>query len=121
MPNLLDGDLDRRALALDLREADLNRRDARARRDAQERDEQLNGRELQLNRRETALAALAGELAAERERLGALRADMLRELRRLEQRRLQASPRWFAAPEVEESPHEGDWWAKVLGRETPAA
>ena len=121
MSGLLDGDVDRRELALDLREAELNRREARARREVQERAEVLDARELQLNRRETALAVLAGELAAERERLAELRAEVLRELQRLEQRRLQSSPRWFAAPQAEESPHEDDWWAKVLGRETPAA
>ncbi|HSP71856.1 MAG TPA: hypothetical protein VLN26_05765 [Gaiellaceae bacterium] len=113
---------DRRELELVVREADLIRREARQRRESNERDRIHEERELQLNRREQALAVLAGELAAERERLTALQTRLLEDMRRLEQRRLQSSPRWFAAPEAElDSTRDDDWWAKVLGREAPAA
>ena len=109
--------VDRRELELSLREAELNRREARLVRLASERSAHHDRRELQLNRREQALAALAGELAAERERLTALRAQLLEEMKRLEQRRVQSAPRWYAAPAADDSPAEDGWWAKVLGRE----
>lgn len=120
MPRFENAVVDRKELELVTREAELNRRESRLRRLAEERATTLDARELQLNRRETALATLASELAAERTRLDAARKQLLEELRRVEQRRLQASPRWFAAPEVEPSRHEEDWWSKVLGREQPA-
>ncbi|MGZ4353901.1 MAG: hypothetical protein ACXVZ4_10160 [Gaiellaceae bacterium] len=116
------GNEDRRELELVVREAELIRREARARRESNERDRIHEERELQLNRREQALAALAGERAAERERLSALQTRLLEDMRKLEQRRLQSTPRWFAAPEAElDSTRDDDWWAKVLGREAPAA
>jgi hypothetical protein len=108
--------VDRRELELSLREAELNRREARLVRAASERGAHHDARELQLTRREQALAALAGELAAERERLTAVRMQLLKDMKRLEQRRLQASPRWYAAPAAEQSSVEDAWWAKVLGR-----
>jgi hypothetical protein len=113
------GEVDRRELELVTREAELNRNESRMRRLAEERVDAMDAREMQLNRRETALATLASELAAERERLTEARKQFLDELRRLDQRRLQSSPRWFAAPEAAEATeHEDGWWAKVLGRET---
>ena len=113
---------DRRELELVVREADLIRHEARLRRETNERGRIHEDRELQLNRREQALAALAGELAAERERLSALQTRLLEDMRKLEQRRLQSTPRWFAAPEADlDSTRDDDWWAKVLGREAPAA
>jgi hypothetical protein len=109
-------------LAFATREAELNRQEARLRRLAEERAEAMDARELQLNRRETALATLATELAAERERLTEARKELIAELHRLDRRRLQSNPRWFAAPDTSElSEQEESWWAKVLGREQPAA
>ncbi|HET8607979.1 MAG TPA: hypothetical protein VFL66_13245 [Gaiellaceae bacterium] len=113
---------DRRELELVVREAELIRREARLRRETSERERIHAERELQLNRRVQALAALAGELAGERDRLTALQSRLLEEMRRVEKRRVQASPRWFAAPQAEpDSEHDDGWWAKVLGREAPAA
>jgi hypothetical protein len=115
-----EGPIDRRELELVTREAELNRYEARLRRLAEERVTAMDAREVQLNRRETALGSLACELAAERERLTQARAELLEELRRLEVRQRQATPRWFAAPAATESTeHEDGWWAKVLGREQP--
>jgi hypothetical protein len=110
---------DRRELELVTREAELNRLESRLRRQAQERVTGMEARELQLNRRETALATLATELAGERSRLEAFRDSLLAETKKLEQRRIQQTPRWFAAPEAGASPPEEDWWAKVLGRAQP--
>jgi len=109
--------VDRRELELSLREAELSRREARIVRLAREQSAHHDRRERQLDRREQALAALAGELAAERERLTALRAQLLDEMRRLEQRHVRSEPRWYAAPASEASPAEDGWWAKVLGRD----
>lgn len=114
-------DEDRRDVELTLREAELVRREARLSRETRERERTLGEREQQLHQRERALATVATELAAERERLRTLQAQLLEDIRRLERRRLQASPRWFAAPEADEHPADDDWWAKVLGREAPAA
>jgi hypothetical protein len=120
MSNRFEGVVDKRELELVTREAELNRRESRLRRAAEERAEALDAREAVLNRRETAIATLAAEVAAERERVECTRAQLLAEYRTLEQRRLQQNPRWFAAPEVEASEHEDRWWATQLGREQPA-
>jgi chromosome segregation ATPase len=114
----LQGELEPREADLVTREVELNRRETRMRRLSAERADAMDARELQLNRRETALATLASELAAERERLTEARKELLAELRRLDRRRVQSSPRWFAVPDANESTeHEDRWWAKVRGRE----
>jgi hypothetical protein len=62
---------------------------------------------------EVARTDLAREIAAQQERLHALRASMLQQLG---QQRA-ALPRWPSGPKVASSlVDEDDWWAKMLGR-----
>jgi hypothetical protein len=62
---------------------------------------------------EVARTDLAREIAAQQERLHALRASMLQQLG---QQRV-ALPRWPSGPKFAPSlVDENDWWAKMLGR-----
>ena len=95
MTNLRDDELDRAKRSLDLREEELNRREAE-------------------------LIQLAREVAAEHDRVRALRTDLLQRI--AEQRRQQTSTRWPTGPRTEPSlVSEDDWWAKMLGRERSLA
>jgi hypothetical protein len=95
MPTLSESELDRRHHALDVRDAELTRR-------------------------ELALGDFSKQLTTQHERLRALRADLLQQLGG--QRRSQPTPRWPSGPRVTATlVDEDQWWLKMLGREARAA
>ena len=95
MPTLTESELDRRQHDLDLRDAELTRR-------------------------ELALGEFSQQLTTQHERLRALRADLLHQLGG--QRRTQPPPRWPSGPRVTSTLVDEDkWWLKMLGREARAA
>ena len=68
--------------------------------------------------REVARTDLAREIAAQQERLHALRASMLQQLGH----QPGVLPRWPSGPKVAPAlVDEGDWWAKMLGTKRQAA
>lgn len=76
----------------------------------------LGGRERA--HRDAARVELAREIAAQHDRLRALRASVLRQLG--DDR--QIVPRWPSGPKpVPALVDEGEWWAKMLGRERRVA
>ena len=94
---------------------------ARREHDLATRDAELDRREAQLEQREAALAGLAAEIAAERERVGRARGELLRELHSASIRNRRSSAYAVAGPAAPEPDKSNDaWWAKVLGR-GPAA
>jgi hypothetical protein len=95
MTTLTESDLERRHHALDLREAEVARR-------------------------ESALSDFSKQLTTQHERLRALRADLLRQLGG--QRRSHPAPRWPSGPRVTTMlVDEDEWWSKMLSREARAA
>lgn len=95
MTTLSESDLDRRRHALDLREAEVARR-------------------------ESALSDFSKQLTTQHERLRALRADLLRQLGG--QRASQPAPRWPSGPRITAMlVDENQWWSKMLGRNKSAA
>jgi hypothetical protein len=95
MKTLTESDLDRKHHALDLREAELKRR-------------------------ELALQEFSKQLTTQHERLRALRADLLQQLGG--QRRPQPAPRWPSGPRITKMlVDEDEWWLKMLGRHTTRA
>ena len=82
------------------------------------RDVMLGDVEQDQTWREVARTDLAREIAAQQERLHALRASMLQQLGN--QRSIM--PRWPSGPKVAPSLiDEDDWWAKMLGTKRQAA
>ncbi len=68
--------------------------------------------------REVARAELAREIAAQQERLHALRASMVQQLGQ----QCRGVPRWPSGPKlVATLVDEDEWWAKMLGRKRQAA
>jgi hypothetical protein len=88
--------------------------------DIDRRKHDLDLREAELTRREIALRDFSKQLTTQHERLRALRADLLEQLGG--QRRTQPAPRWPSGPRVTAMLVDEDaWWLKMLARKTRAA
>lgn len=88
--------------------------------DVERRHHALDLREAELARREAALHDFSKQLTTQHERLRALRADLLAQLGG--QSRPQPAPRWPSGPRVTAMlVDENEWWLKMLGRDARAA
>jgi hypothetical protein len=86
------------------------------------RDVMLGDVEQDQTWREVARNDLAREIAAQQERLHALRASMLQQLGTQPVTQPGLLPRWPSGPKVAPSLiDEDDWWAKMLGTKRQAA
>jgi hypothetical protein len=83
--------------------------------DVERRQHALDVREAEVARREAALQDYSKQLTTQHERLRALRADLLAQLGG--ESRPQPAPRWPSGPRVTTMlVDEDQWWRKMLGR-----